>query len=179
MGSPSYMSPEQAEGKTRRVGPLADVYALGAILYELLTGGPPFRGTTVLEITRAGQERRAGAAVAAGPRPAAGRRDDRLKCLQKEPEKRYDSAAAVAEDLRRFLDGEPIVARPVPFWERAWRWTRRNPWLAGAIGSTAAALLLALAARPLRRSECADRGRTDPGEREDLPIERRAHQERG
>jgi WD40 repeat protein len=127
MGSPGYMSPEQAEGKTRQVGPLADVYALGAILYELLTGGPPFRGTTVLEIL----EQVKNVEPVPPSRLVPGLPPDietiALKCLQKEPEKRYDSAIAVAEDLRRFLAGEAIVARPVPFWERAWRWCRRHP----------------------------------------------------
>ena len=145
MGSPSYMAPEQAEGKTKQVGPLGDVYALGAILYELLTGGPPFRGTTALEIldqVKNTEPVPPSRLVPGLPRDV---ETIALKCLQKEPGKRYESATALAEDLKRFIEGRPIEARPVPFWERGWRWTRRNPWLAGAIGSTAAALLLALA----------------------------------
>ena len=140
MGSPGYMAPEQAEGKTKQVGPLADVYALGAILYELLTGGPPFRGTTVLEILD--QVKNAEPVPPSRLVPGLPRDVETiaLKCLQKEPEKRYDSAAAVAEDLRRFLGGEPIVARPVPFWERAWRWCRRHPAPAAL---TAAVVLVA------------------------------------
>jgi serine/threonine protein kinase len=145
MGSPSYMAPEQAEGKTRDVGPLADVYALGAILYELLTGGPPFRGTTALEVID--QVKNAEPVPPSRLVPGLPRDVETiaLKCLQKEPGKRYESATALAEDLKRFIEDRPIAARPVPFWERGWHWTRRNPWLAGAIGSTAAALLLALA----------------------------------
>jgi eukaryotic-like serine/threonine-protein kinase len=127
MGSPGYMSPEQAAGKTRQVGPLADIYSLGAILYELLTGGAPFRGTTALEIIE--QVRHAEPVPPSRLVPALPRDIETiaLKCLQKEPGKRYDSAVAMAEDLRRFLAGEPIVARPIPIWERSWRWCRRHP----------------------------------------------------
>jgi len=140
MGSPGYMAPEQAEGNIKQVGPLADVYALGAILYELLTGRPPFRGTTVLETLELAKT----AEPVAPSRLVPGLPRDvetiALKCLQKEPGKRYESAAAMAEDLRRFLAGEPIVARPVPFWERAWRWCRRHPAPAAL---TAAVVLVA------------------------------------
>jgi WD40 repeat protein len=141
LGSPSYMAPEQAEGKARQVGPLADVYALGAILYVLLTGQPPCRGATVLETLE-----QARSVEPVSPRrllPGLPRDIETiaLKCLRKDPAKRYDSASAVGEDLHRFLSGEPIVARPVSVWERAARWARRKPALA-ALG---AALLVAVA----------------------------------
>jgi WD40 repeat protein/serine/threonine protein kinase len=133
MGSPGYMAPEQAEGKTKQVGPPADVYALGAILYELLTGRPPFRGATVLETleqVKTTEPVPPSRLVPGLPRDI---ETIALKCLQKEAAKRYDSATALAEDLRRFLDGEPIVARPVPPWERAVKWARRRPAIAALV----------------------------------------------
>jgi WD40 repeat protein/serine/threonine protein kinase/tetratricopeptide (TPR) repeat protein len=141
MGSPGYMAPEQAEGKARHVGPLADVYALGAILYELLTGRPPFRGATLLETleqVKTTEPVPPSRLVPGLPRDA---ETIALKCLQKEPGKRYDSAAALAADLHRFLGREPIVARPVPPWERAVKWARRRP----AIATLVVAVLLLLA----------------------------------
>jgi WD40 repeat protein len=142
LGSPSYMAPEQAEGKASQAGPLADVYALGAILYELLTGRPPCRGATVLETLE-----QAKTVEPVSPRrllPGLPRDIETiaLKCLRKDPAKRYDSASALGEDLRRFLAGEPIVARPVSAWERAARWARRKP----ALAAFGAALLVAVAA---------------------------------
>jgi WD40 repeat protein/tRNA A-37 threonylcarbamoyl transferase component Bud32 len=142
LGSPSYMAPEQAEGKTRDVGPAADIYALGAILYELLTGRPPFRGATVLETLQ--QVKTAEPVPCARLVPGLPRDAETiaLKCLQKDPARRYESAAALAEDLLRYQSGTPIVARPVGPLERAWRWRKRNPALATLAAAVVTLLLL-------------------------------------
>jgi WD40 repeat protein len=141
LGTPSYMAPEQAKGLGRLIGPATDVYALGAILYELLTGRPPFQAKTpwdtILQVTAADPvpPRRLQPTVPPDLETIC------LKCLQKEQGPRYASAQALAEDLRRFLDGEPIRARPVGPWERAVKWARRRPAAAALLAVSGLALL--------------------------------------
>jgi WD40 repeat protein len=144
LGTPSYMAPEQAASQHEAIGTATDVYALGAIFYELLTGHPPFRGATVLEtlqMVKTAEPVPPSRLVPGLPRDA---ETVALKCLQKDPAKRYDSATALADDLRRYQAGEPIVARPVRSPERAWRWCKRNPVVAGLMMAVAT-LLVAVA----------------------------------
>jgi serine/threonine protein kinase len=121
VGTPSYMAPEQATGRTAALGPATDVYGLGAVLYECLTGRPPFQGPTVLETL---QRVRAWEPV---PPCSLNREADReiegvaLRCLQKSPDERYGSALEVADDLCRYLDGKPVLGRRAGFWRRLFR----------------------------------------------------------
>jgi eukaryotic-like serine/threonine-protein kinase len=142
-GTPSYMAPEQAQGHNRTVGAAADVYALGAILYELLTGRPPFRADNMLATLQQ--------VASEDPVPPERLQADLppdlaticMKCLHKDPARRYATAGALATDLQRFLCGEPIMARPVSVWERGWKWACRRPSLAAlAAAVTVAAMAL-------------------------------------
>lgn len=159
LGTPAYMAPEQASGNTRDAGTPADIYALGAVLYELITGRPPFVGRSALEVLRL-------VADVEPPRPASlDPKLDRdleavcLRCLEKAPGRRYASAAALAEDLDRWLRHEPLSIRPLSLGQRALKWVRRRPVIAalGLLSVLALVLGVAGVTWQWRRAEAAAR----------------------
>ena len=181
IGSPCYMAPEQAEGRVNELTVATDIYSIGVVLFEMLTGVPPFKGDSAVEvITKIVQKE------PAPPRSFTDHieRDLEticLRCLEKKPAQRYASAGALADDLERWLAGEPIAARPVTTSERAWKWVKRHPALASV---TALALLLVLTLaigspialwhiEQLRQSEQHERLRAD-GERDAAERHRQA-----
>jgi len=158
LGSPSFIAPEQARGEREHIGPPSDVYSLGAILYHLLTARPPFQGDSVQSILRQVENdepvslRRLNAAVPVDLETVA------LKCLEKDSARRYATAQELADDLGRFLAGEPVRARPISPAGRAWRWARRRPALAASLAGVilllvAVAMVSTISAIRIRRAE--------------------------
>jgi serine/threonine protein kinase len=175
VGTPSYMAPEQALGKKRAIGPAVDVYSLGAVLYELLTGRPPFRGETPSETELQVIHLDPVTPSRLNPRVPRDLETVCLKCLRKEPQRRYTSAAALADDLRRYLHGQVVEARPVGPLERAGKWIRRNKRVASLSAAAVFALLAGtvvslLFAFEARRQEGLATDRADELERQAIEL---------
>jgi tetratricopeptide (TPR) repeat protein len=162
MGTPNYMAPEQA-GQARTVGPPADIWALAAILYDLLTGRPPFLGTDAVSTMLAVRMDDPVSPRRLQPKVPADLETIALKGLEKDPSRRYPTAMAMADDLRRFLAGEPIAARPAGWGERVLKWGRRRPAAAAliAVSTTAAVTLTIFGVGYLRNLEAHNRDLTN------------------
>jgi predicted Ser/Thr protein kinase len=145
LGTPAYMAPEQAAGRTAEIGPAVDVYGLGALLYHLLTGRPPFQADNELDTLRKVVSDEPPSPSWLQPNVPRSLEAICLKCLEKKPSRRYASAAALADDLRRFREGEAVQARPLGKWDKALQWTTRRPRTVLGLVSACLVALLALA----------------------------------
>lgn len=164
LGTPSYMAPEQATGHSNQLTTSADVYSLGVILYELLTGHPPFRGTSPAEILRQVIQVEPRNPRAANPGVGRDLETICLKCLEKNPQRRYGSAEALADDLQRWLAQEPIQARRTTVTERVVKWGRRKPAVASlvlALHLVVVAGVIGIVAQSRRANKLADRATTE------------------
>ncbi|MBI4658458.1 MAG: serine/threonine protein kinase [Verrucomicrobia bacterium] len=149
LGSPNFMPPEQTGARHAKVGPPSDVYGIGAILYHLLTGRPPFQAEAIEDVLLQLREKEPVAPRLLNPSVPRDLETICLKCLEKEPGKRYPTAHALAEELGRFLRDEPILARPATRFERGWRWCRRKPVIASLAAATAALVLVVAIGSPI------------------------------
>lgn len=164
VGTPAYMAPEQAAARRRAVGRTTDVYGLGAILYELLTGRPPFRAPTAAETLIQVMESAPEAPLKLNPRVLPDLQTVCMKCLEKHPERRYGSARELAEDLGRFLNHEPILGQPTGRGRRAWAWCARHPWAVSAIIALACLNLIFLTHGLWEQNRRLTSSATHPGE---------------
>jgi WD40 repeat protein len=146
LGSPNYLSPEQAAGRSAEVGPASDVYGVGALLYELLTGRPPFMAPSIQDTLLYIRDTDPVPPTVLNPAVPPDLNTIALKCLEKSPAKRYATALALAEDLARFLRHEPITARPTPAWERTVKWVRRDRARAALVVTVVGSLIALTAA---------------------------------
>ena len=161
VGTPSYMPPEQAQGKRSLIGPGSDVYSLGAILYECLTGRAPFRADSVMKTIEQVIHREAASPRLLNPSVARDLETICLKCLEKEPHRRYGTAQLLADDLGRYLDDHPILARPVGTIERTWRWCRRNPTVASLLATVALCMIVGTAVSSYFAIEASNRAKAE------------------
>lgn len=173
LGTPGYMPPEQAAAKVSSVGRLSDVYSLGAVLYCLLTGRPPFQAATAVETLLQVQQRDPVSPRHLNSHIPLDLETIALKCLEKDPRRRYSSAKEVAEELQRFLEGRPIVARPVGPISRTSRWCRRNPLVASLIMTVGISLLAGTVVSSYFAFEADKRAKSEAYERGQADIARR------